>query len=162
MNTDWYVQQVPAVDYFEGMVPVSQYLSLPTDTTINEPWDLDHVIEHAKARLEWTENAMKALKYVSRTVRWGWEGDFRHEPYVGALPWSGGGHPYLVVKQDNNGDSYLISQGFAVPMNSELAVMGIAKVSAAEINAPTGTGMDTTPPDPSPWFDLPKDTVPRA
>lgn len=134
MNTDWYVQQVPAVDFFEGMVPVSQYLCLPPDTTINKPWDLDYVIEHAKARLEWTENAMKALEHVSRTVPWGWEGDFRHEPYVGALPWSGGSHPYLVVKQDNNGDSYLVSQGFAVPMDSELAIMGIARVSAAEIN----------------------------
>lgn len=133
MNTDWYVQLVPAVDFFDGMVPVSRYLSSATNTRIDNPWDLDHAIDQAKERLQWAEGAMKALEHVSRSVRWGWEGDFRHEPYVGALPWSGASHPYLVVKQDNNGSCYVVSQGFAVPMASELAVMGTARVSAAEI-----------------------------
>ncbi|WP_328741235.1 hypothetical protein OHA91_39520 (plasmid) [Streptomyces erythrochromogenes] len=133
MNTDWYVQLVPPVDFFDGMISVGRYLSSPTNTKINNPWDLDHAMEQAKERLEWVEGAMKALEHVSRSVRWGWEGDFRHEPYVGALPWSGASYPYLVVKQENNGSCYLVSQGFAVPMESELAVMDVAKVSAAEL-----------------------------
>ena len=130
------------------MIPVSRYLSSPTDTTINNPWDLDHVIEQVRERLEWIDGAMKALEQVSRSVRWGWEGDFRHEPYVGALPWSGASHPYLVVKQDNNGDCYLVSKGFAVPMGSELEVMAKARVSAAGIGRQDG-GNTVVPANPA-------------
>lgn len=131
MNTDWYVQRVPAVDFFDGMIPVSRYLSSPADATINQPWELDDAIKQAMERLEWVAGAMRALEQASLTVHW--EGDFRHEPYVGALPWSAAGHPYLVVKQENNGDCYLISKGFAVPMDSELAVLDKAVVSEAEM-----------------------------
>ena len=39
----------------------------------------------------------------------GWDGDMRHLSMVGGLPALGRTTPYLVVKQDNNGDTFLIT-----------------------------------------------------
>ncbi|MFI1652300.1 hypothetical protein ACH4XT_35955 [Streptomyces avidinii] len=128
MNTDWYVQLVPPVDFFDGMVPVTQYLTLPTNVTVKAPWDLERVIEQAKERLEWTENAMKALEFVSGTVRWGWEGDFRHEPYVGALPWSGASHPYRPAHRSLAQMSSAITRRFG-PINA-WTLLGVARARA--------------------------------
>lgn len=39
----------------------------------------------------------------------GWEGDFRVEPHLGFLPVEGSVTAYCVWKQDNNGDSFVVS-----------------------------------------------------
>ena len=38
-----------------------------------------------------------------------WRGDMRHLPMVGGLPTTGRTTPYLVIKQDNKGDTFLIT-----------------------------------------------------
>jgi hypothetical protein len=39
----------------------------------------------------------------------GWDGDMRHLPSVGCLPTPPDVTPYLLVKQDNNGTTFVIS-----------------------------------------------------
>jgi len=52
-------------------------------------------------RLAWALRSVLALAEAAPTV--GWKGDMRHLPLVGHLPTR-----YLVAKQDNNGDMFLI------------------------------------------------------
>ncbi|PWR16797.1 hypothetical protein DKT69_03710 [Micromonospora sicca] len=59
-------------------------------------------------RARWAIWAVLAL--ADSTV--GWEGDMRHQPYIGGVPAGDGGttHRYMVVKQDNDGYTFIVSQ----------------------------------------------------
>jgi hypothetical protein len=59
-------------------------------------------------RLAWALQAVLALAQAAPAV--GWRGDMRHLPLVGHLPTSPFVTRYLLVKQDNNGDTFLICQ----------------------------------------------------
>ncbi|MGY3676518.1 hypothetical protein [Streptomyces sp. TE33382] len=144
MSTDdWHILSTPPVDSFDGMTPLAKYLSpdLRVDVfddphkvqraikeyrerlgwaekmnagTLLGSEESDYYIEQDKERLDWAAAALDALQRGSGHV--GWEGDFRHEPYVGALPWPENAGRYLLVKQGNNGTCFIISQGFTVPV----------------------------------------------
>jgi len=67
--------------------------------------------------------AVLALAEAAPTV--GWKGDMRHLPMVGHLPTSPFVTRYLVVKQDNNGDTFLICEAdpswlFGQPADDEV------------------------------------------
>jgi hypothetical protein len=78
------------IDDFDGLTPLNEWLDGDTE------------------RLAWALRAVLALAQAASTV--GWRGDMRHLPLVGHLPTSPLVTRYLVVKQDNNGDTFLISQ----------------------------------------------------
>jgi hypothetical protein len=74
--------------------------------------------------------AVLALADVADHVRW--DGEMRQLPSVGAVLAPPESHPYLVVKQDNNGTTFVIS-------NIEIA--GLARVTehtAQAIRRPIG------------------------
>jgi len=125
---DWHVLCVPPIDVFEGMTPLTNYLfPAAPGRSFTSPHEADYLIDKSKERLDWVSGALDALHRASSEVNW--EGDFRHEPYVGALPWAHGEVQYLVVKQENNGTCFIISKGFAVPLPSHETVFSSAIVS---------------------------------
>lgn len=63
---------------------------------------------------EFIDEAMNAGETV------GWEGDFRVEPHVGFLPIDGNVTPYCVWKQDNNGDTFVVSP-FEMPWLDQIS-----------------------------------------
>jgi hypothetical protein len=58
-------------------------------------------------RTHWALQAVLALAETAAHVRW--DGDMRHLPSVGAVLAPPNTVPYLVVKQDNNGTTFVIS-----------------------------------------------------
>ncbi|WP_144120932.1 hypothetical protein [Catellatospora sichuanensis] len=55
----------------------------------------------------WALQAILALADTADYVRW--DGDMRHLPSIGAVIAPPDTHPYLVVKQDNNGTTFVVS-----------------------------------------------------
>jgi hypothetical protein len=82
------------VDEFDGLTPLPQYLH--TDKTAGPA-----------AATKWALQAVLALADAARDV--GWRGDMRHLPSVGVLATPPGTTPYLLVKQDDNGATFIIS-----------------------------------------------------
>jgi hypothetical protein len=78
------------IDLFDGLTPLNDWL------TRQHP-----------SRTAWALQAVLALTDAAADV--GWRGDMRHLPMVGALPTPSRTTPYLAIKQDNNGDTFLIS-----------------------------------------------------
>lgn len=77
------------IDIFDGLTPLNDWLT------------------HNPTRTAWALQAVLALTDAADRV--GWEGDMRHLPLVGALPTPSRATPYLLIKQDNNGDTFLVS-----------------------------------------------------
>jgi hypothetical protein len=78
------------IDDFDGLTPLNEWLDGDAE------------------RLTWALRAVLALAQAAPAV--GWRGDLRHLPFVGHLPTSPFVTRYLVAKQDNNGDIFLITQ----------------------------------------------------
>jgi len=78
------------IDDFDGLTPLNEWLDGDAE------------------RLAWALRAVLALAQAAQAV--GWRGDMRHLPFVGHLPTSPFVTRYLVAKQDNNGDTFLITQ----------------------------------------------------
>jgi len=78
------------IDDFDGLAPLNEWL------------------DGDAGRLAWALRAVLALSEAALAV--GWKGDMRHLPMVGHLPTSPFVTRYLVVKQDNNGDTFLICE----------------------------------------------------
>ncbi|WP_194894618.1 hypothetical protein [Catenulispora pinisilvae] len=55
----------------------------------------------------WVLQAVLALQTAAKEI--GWEGEMRHLPWVGILDVGREPQRYLVVKQDNNGETFLVS-----------------------------------------------------
>jgi hypothetical protein len=55
----------------------------------------------------WALQAILALADAAPAI--GWQGDMRHLPSVGVAPDPPSVTPYLVVKQDNNGDTFIVT-----------------------------------------------------
>lgn len=76
------------IDDFDGLAPLHEWINGDAE------------------RLAWALQAVLALAQAAPAV--GWRGDMRHLPLVGHLPTSPFVTRYLLVKQDNNGDTFLI------------------------------------------------------
>lgn len=112
---DWYVLSIDAIDSFDGMTPLHDFVALPSFAAQDfaTHYGAMDALDLALTRVQWARQALAALSLAATDVSW--EGDFRHEPYVGTLPLTQRDGWYLVVKQDNNGDSFIVSRGFAMP-----------------------------------------------
>src|SRR6266487_4703980 len=78
------------IDDFDGLTPLNEWLDGDAE------------------RLAWALQAVLALAGAAPVV--GWKGDMRHLPMIGHLPTSPFVTRYLVIKQDNNGDTFLICE----------------------------------------------------
>jgi hypothetical protein len=77
------------IDLFDGLIPLTRWISGEGD------------------RAAWALRAVLALADTADVIRW--DGGMRHLPSVGALPIPPEAVPYLVVKQDNNGTTFVVS-----------------------------------------------------
>lgn len=102
------------MDEFDGLTPLPAWLS---DAS---PW-----------ATRWALQAVLALADAGPGV--GWRGDMRHLPSVGVVLTLPGVTPYLVVKQDNNGDTFVVTAADG-PWVTDLAA-ACARVEAREIGA---------------------------
>jgi hypothetical protein len=91
------------IDLFDGLTPLNRWLAGSDDPT----------------RTSWAIAAVLALRDAADHV--GWRGDMRHLPMIGALPTTPGTTPYLLVKQDNNGDTFLITDAEPHQINQPAA-----------------------------------------
>jgi hypothetical protein len=78
------------IDTFDGLILLRRWLATA-----------------APGQMSWALTAVLAL--ADAATQAGWHGDMRHLPHVGALPTRPHTTPYLVVKQDNNGDTFLVT-----------------------------------------------------
>lgn len=78
------------IDIFDGLTPLPQWLADASPQTT-----------------QWVLQAILALADAGPDI--GWDGDMRHLPSAGALPTPPAAAPFLVVKQDNNGDTFIIT-----------------------------------------------------
>jgi len=78
------------IDLFDGLTPLNRWLGTATPE-----------------QTAWAITAILTLADAADDVAW--DGDMRHLPLVGALPTRPQTTPYLVVKQDNNGDTFIVT-----------------------------------------------------
>ena len=132
---------IQPIDTFDGLTPLPEW-----------------IIADPAHRTRWALQAMLALADTAAQVRW--NGDLRHLPSVGAVLAPPGTSPYLVVKQDNNGTTFVIA-AVELPLPADL-VERRAEIPKRSIGAwthPTLAEIDaaathhqqtvTTPPDPA-------------
>lgn len=90
------------IDAFDGLTPLPDWLTGAS--------------AHAT---RWTLQAVLALADAGPAI--GWSGDMRHLPSVGVIPTPPCITPYLVVKQDNNGDTFIVTATDAPWIDSDAA-----------------------------------------
>jgi hypothetical protein len=110
----------------------------------------DWITADPVARTHWALQAVLALADVADYVRW--DGEMRHLPSVGAVLAPPESHPYLVVKQDNNGTTFMISD-IEIP-----GLAGVIAHTAHAIRRPIGAWTHPTSHD-IPALPLPNTTV---
>jgi hypothetical protein len=86
-----FVYRLPEpIDSFDGLTPLAHWLA-----------------GAGPGRTSWALGAVLALADTAAGV--GWRGDMRHLPLVGALPTRPQATPYLLVKQDDGGATFLVT-----------------------------------------------------
>jgi hypothetical protein len=90
------------IDEFDGLTPLPDWLAGAS--------------AHAT---RWTLQAVLALADAGPAI--GWQGDMRHLPSAGALPTPPATVPFLVVKQDDNGATFVITPTEAPSIASDAA-----------------------------------------
>ena len=106
------------IDEFDGLTPLSDWLS--------------NACPHAT---KWALQAILALADAADAA--GWRGDMRHLPAVGVTLTPPGTTPYLVVKQDDNGATFVVT-------TTELPSIG-ADTAACTLVTPRKIGAWTHP-----------------
>ena len=109
-----------------GPIAVPTASSGPNTRTPLNDW----LTRQHPSRTAWALQAVLALTDAAADV--GWLGDMRHLPMVGALPTPSRTTPYLAIKQDNNGDTFLISPVQIPDIDRQVLV---AEVTARKIGA---------------------------
>jgi hypothetical protein len=79
------------IDAFDGLTPLPDWLAGPGGTYATR----------------WALQAVLALADAASAI--GWRGDMRHLPSVGVIPTPPTVTPYLVVKQDDNGATFIVT-----------------------------------------------------
>jgi hypothetical protein len=135
------------IDIFDGLIPLPEW-----------------IVADPVPRTRWALQAVLALSDTATQVRW--NGDLRHLPSVGATLTPPGTSPYLVVKQDNNGTTFVVADvELALPADlverrTEIRKRRIGArthPTLADIDVATTDHqrIDTTPPDPADHVDHP-------
>jgi hypothetical protein len=117
------------VDDFDALTPLPDWISA-------DP----------AARTSWALQAILALADVATQVRW--DGGMRHLPSVGAVLAPPDSIPYLVVKQDNNGTTFVIS-GIELPWPAD-TINATAHTRPRPIGSWTHPTSQDIPPIPHP------------
>jgi len=132
---------IEPIDVFDGLTPLPEW-----------------IVADPAPRTRWALQAVFALADTATQVRW--TGDMRHLPSVGATLAPPSTSPYLVVKQDNNGTTFVVAD-VELPLPADLVERGAEihkrPISAhthptlAEIDAATidHQRLDATPPGPA-------------
>jgi hypothetical protein len=113
------------IDIFDGLTPLPDWLHGGSP--------------HAT---RWALQAILALTDAGPAI--GWRGDMRHLPSVGVLPTPPSVTPYLVVKQDDNGATFIVTAEQAPWISSDAA--GCVRVAPRTIGAWTHPTTDDIPP----------------
>jgi hypothetical protein len=106
----------------------------------------DWIAADPAARTCWALQAVLALADVATELPW--DGDMRHLPSVGAVLAPPDAVPYLVVKQDNNGTTFVIS-GIELPWPAG-TLDGAIRIRPRPIGAWTHPTTADLPPNPQP------------
>jgi hypothetical protein len=114
------------IDEFEGLLPLPQWLA-----------------SASLADASWSIQAILALADAAPDVSW--RGDMRHLPSVGTHPQPPTTSPYLVVKQNDNGATFIISPQELSCMDGEISTS--AHVPNRDIGAWTHPTIDDLPTD---------------
>lgn len=101
---NWYRYKIFPIDYgWDNLKTVSQTVA---DLAIAENREgIKHDVNTKKIKAFLKQ--LDLAKEMAREI--GWEGDFRHEPYVFYLPSEGEFVYGFAFKHDNNGDTFVIS-----------------------------------------------------
>ena len=110
MKDQLHVYSTGPIDIWDGWIPLMSFLSAP-----HPEYDIPEFINaQFDDRSELIHRFCRACQ-LARSI--GWQGDFRHGPYVSAIP-SGDGecHSELLIawKQDRSGVTFIASP-FALP-----------------------------------------------
>lgn len=112
------------------VVRLSEPIDLFDDLTPLHDW-----IGGVGDRMAWALQAVLALADAAPEA--GWQGDMRHLPAVGVLPDPPYTAPYLVVKQHNNGDTFLVSASSQVMKFSQQVTVKTEHRDIGNGTAPT-------------------------
>jgi len=112
------------IDEFDGLTPLPDWLH--------------DASPHAT---RWALQAILALADAAPAV--GWRGDMRHLPAVGVMPTPPTTTPYLVVKQDDNGATFIVTTSETPWIAADAAAC--TRVAAREIGAWTHPTRDDIP-----------------
>src|SRR2546421_2240037 len=112
------------IDVFDGLTPLPDWIRTGSAQTT-----------------QWALKAILALADAAPGI--GWHGDMRHLPSVGVTPDPPGVAPYLVVKQDNNGDTFIVTTADA-PWLDDIAAACL-RVDPRPIGAWTHPTLDDLP-----------------
>jgi hypothetical protein len=113
------------IDEFDGLTPLPDWLTGAGSA-------------HAT---RWALQAVLALADAASAI--GWRGDMRHLPSVGVIPTPPGVTPYLVVKQDDNGVTFLVTATDAPWIHNEAAAC--TRVQPRPVGAWTHPTVDDIP-----------------
>jgi hypothetical protein len=115
------------VDLFDGLTPLPDWLKSagPHET-------------------KWALQAVLALADAAATI--GWAGEMRHLPSIGVALTPPGTTRYLIVKQDNNGDTFIITAAEAPWIATD--AVEYTTVEARQIGAWTHPTTDDIPTQP--------------
>lgn len=112
------------IDIFDGLTPLPDWLASASP--------------HAT---RWALQAILALADAGPDV--GWRGDMRHLPSAGALPTPPAAAPFLVVKQDDNGVTFVITAAEAPSVAAD--AVACVRVEPRPIGAWTHPTTDDIP-----------------
>lgn len=102
----WIVYSISPIDLgWENLRTVRETLSVIVQD--NESYGLSDLGDiNARGIMSFVDDWQTAKENARQA---GWEGDFRHEPHVFWLPSEGAFEYGFVIKQDNNGTTFVIS-----------------------------------------------------
>jgi hypothetical protein len=116
------------IDIFDGLTPLPEW-----------------ILADPVPRTRWALQVILALADTATQIRW--NGDMRHLPSVGATMTPPITSPYLVVKQDNNGTTFVVADNEG-PLPTDFVELRTEIGKRRSARGPTPPS-PTSPPQPS-------------
>lgn len=131
MSYRMYVYDMGIVDFYSGMMPLLDYIKLSYQENINEMHMGSPILSYRQLK-GFLINCFMEVMCIGR-----WDGDIRglDEIAISAIPRPTPMEPYkiLVFKQDNNGESFCVSE-FKLHYNNEDEEFDIEMLSTGSKN----------------------------